>query len=59
MIRLQFEGFIDGFVFNQNNALCHKSTHTVQNSEIHKITLLEWPVQNTDLNLIENVYVVI
>ena len=49
-------GLNSGFVFQQDNAPCHKSKHAMQIREINKITLNDCHAQSTHLNLIENVW---
>ena len=38
-------GLNDGFVFQQDNAPCNKSKHTMQIFQINKITLFDCPAK--------------
>jgi hypothetical protein len=48
-------GLSDDFVFQQDNAPCHKSAYTRKFFEKNGITVIEWPAQSPDLNPIERI----
>lgn len=46
-------GFNDDFIFQQDNAPCHKSKHTMEFFSDNNINVMEWPAQSPDMNPIE------
>ena len=48
------ENLAPGWVFQQDNAPCHKSKNVLQWFETNRIDLVDWAAQSPDLNPIEN-----
>jgi hypothetical protein len=46
----------DFFMFQQDNAPCHKAKKVLKWFEERQISLLEWPARSPDLNPIENIW---
>lgn len=46
----------NGWIFQQDNAACHTSRHSMQWFSDKKMRILEWPARSPDLNIIENLW---
>ena len=46
----------DNFIFQQDNASCHKSKNSKKWLKEHNVTLLEWPANSLDINPIESLW---